>query len=79
MYFRIGPLENSAKVHWKTPVLESLLNKYAGLKAFNVIKSRLQYRRFPVNFAKFLRTPFFTEHIRQLLLEVSHELSPYYI
>ena len=28
-----------------------------------------QYRCFPVNFAKFLRTPFVTEHLRQLLLK----------
>ena len=33
----------------KTPVLESLLNK---------VKNRLQDRCFPMNCAKFLRTPF---------------------
>ena len=38
------------------------------LKACNVIKKRLQHRCFPVQFAKFLRTPYFTEHIRLLLL-----------
>ena len=42
----------------KTPVLESLLNKVAGLEACNIIKKRLQHRYFPVKFAKFLRTPF---------------------
>ena len=26
------------KIHWKTPVLESLFNKVAGLKAYNFIK-----------------------------------------
>ena len=31
----------------------------------------LQHRRFPVKFAKFLRTPFFTEHLRWLLLNSS--------
>ena len=30
---------------------------------------RLWYRYFPVNFAKFLRTPFLTEHLRWLLLK----------
>ena len=59
----------------KKPVSASLFNKYAGLKACNFIKKRLQHRYFPVKFAKFLRTPFFTEYIRQLLLKISHELS----
>ena len=31
---------------------------------------RLWYRCFPVNFAKFLRTSFLTEHLRWLLLDV---------
>ena len=43
----------------KLPVLEPLFNKYAGLKAFNFIKKRLQHRYFPVKIAKFLETPFF--------------------
>ena len=38
------------------------------LKACNFIKKRLQPRCFPVKFAKFLRTPFFTEHLRWMLL-----------
>ena len=33
-----------------------------------VIKKRLWHRCFPVNFTKFLRTPFLTEHLRWLLL-----------
>ena len=56
-------------------VLGSLFNKYAGLKACNFIKKRLQHRSFPVKFAEFLRIPFFTEYTRWLLLETSHELS----
>ena len=35
---------------------------------FNKVKKRLAHRRFPVNFVKFLRTPFFTEHLWWLLL-----------
>ena len=31
---------------------------------------RLWHKCFPVNFAKFLRTPFFTEHLRWLLLKL---------
>ena len=33
-----------------------------------LLKKRLWHRCFPMNFAKFLRTPFFTEHLRWLLL-----------
>ena len=38
----------------------------SGLKSCNFIKKRLQHRCFPVNIAKYLRTSFFTEHIRWL-------------
>ena len=58
------------KVHRKTPVLESLFNKVAGLQACNFIKKRLQRKCFPVKFAKFLRTNLFTEHLRWLLLKL---------
>ena len=40
-------------------MVEFLFNKVAALKARNFIKKRLQHRCFPVNIAKFLRTPFF--------------------
>ena len=40
-----------------------LFNKVAGLKACNFIKKRLQRRSFPIKFAKFLRIPFFIEHL----------------
>ena len=33
-----------------------------------MLKKRLWHRRFPVNFTKFLGTPFLTEHLRWLLL-----------
>ena len=35
---------------------------------FHFIKKRLQHKCFLVNFAKFLRTDFFNEHLRSLLL-----------
>ena len=34
------------------------------------LKKRLWPRYFPVNLRKFLRTPFLTEHLRWLLLEL---------
>ena len=46
-------------IHRKTPVLESLFNEVAVLKACNFIIKRLQYRCFSVKNAKFLRTPIF--------------------
>ena len=36
-----------------------------------LLKKRLLHRCFPVNFAKFLRTPFFTEYLWWLLLKFS--------
>ena len=38
------------------------------LKFATLLKKRLWHRRFPVNLAKFLRTPFFAEQLRRLLL-----------
>ena len=74
MFFKVGVLknfvtENFCNIHSKTPVLESLFNKVAGLKVCNFIKKRLQLRYLPVNIAKFLRTTFFIEHLRWLLLQ----------
>ena len=45
------------------------LNKVAGLRLATLLKKKLCHRCFPVNFPKFLRTPFLTEHLRWLLLE----------
>ena len=40
------------------------------LQTCNFIKERLQHRCFPVKSLKFLRTSFFTEHLRWLLLSI---------
>ena len=40
-----------------------------------LIKKRLWHRCFPVTFAKFLRTPFLTEHLRWLLLKAPNFIS----
>ena len=37
---------------------ESLFNKAADLRLATLLKKRLWHRFFPVNFVKFLRTPF---------------------
>ena len=59
------------KFHRKTPVLESLFNKVAGLQGCNFIRKRLQHRGFPVKFAKFFRTPTLKNICERLLLEVT--------
>ena len=42
---------------------ESLFNKVAGLRPATLLKKRLWHRCFLVNFVKFLRTPFYAEHL----------------
>ena len=39
-------------------------NKVAGIMPATLLKERLWHRCFPVNSAKFLRTPFFKERLR---------------
>ena len=51
---------------------QEVFRKTSGLQLF--LKKRLWHRCFPVNFEKFLRTPFLTEHLRWLLLDI--ELFP---
>ena len=55
-------------IHKKTPVLESLYNKFAGLKAFDFIKRKLQHRCFSVDTARFLRASFPQNTSERLLL-----------
>ena len=61
-----GVLKNFAKFTRKHT--ESLFNKVAGLMPATLLKKRLWHRYFPVNFAIFLRTPFFIEQLWWLLL-----------
>ena len=50
-------------------MLESLLEKVAGLQTCNFIKKRLENRCFSVKFDKLFRTAFSTERFRWLLLD----------
>ena len=63
--------EKLCSIHKKTPVLESLFNKVASLKAWNFIKKRLQQRYFPVNVAKLLRTSILKNMFEWLLPSIS--------
>ena len=53
------------KIHKKTPMPEPLFNRVADA---TLLKRRLWHRRFPVNIAKFLRTPFLQNTSEKLLL-----------
>ena len=46
-------------------------NKVARLRPATLLKKRLWHRSFPVNFVKFLRKPFFIEHLWRLLLKLT--------
>ena len=63
-------LEISQNSQENTCAIVSFLIKLqaSDLRPTTLLKKRLWQRCFPVNFAKFLRTPFLTEHFRWLLL-----------
>ena len=63
-----GVLRNFTKFTGKHLCQSLFFNKVAGLRPATLLKKRLWHRCFPVNFVKFLRTPFlqntfFTEHL----------------
>ena len=63
-----GVLLNFAKFTVKHLCQSLPFNKIAGLRPATLLKERLWHRCFLVNFAKFLRTLFFTEQLWWLLL-----------
>ena len=68
VFCRKGVVRNFAKFTGKHPCQSLFFNKVASLGSATLLKKSLWYRCFPVNFVKFLRTPFFLEHLRWLLL-----------
>ena len=68
MFCKKDILRNFAKFTGKRLCQSLFFNKVAGLRPATLLKKRLWHRRFPVNFAKFLRAPFFIEHLWGLLL-----------
>ena len=72
-------LENSAKFTELHLCQSLFFNKVAGLRPAALLKKRLWDRCFPVNFVKFLRTPFYIEHLWWLLLTVWGTLMLKYI
>ena len=65
-----GFLRNFEKFTGKQLFQSLFFNKVAVRRPAILLKERLWHRCFPVNFAKFLRTPFSTEHLQWLLLQV---------
>ena len=61
-------LGNFTKFTGKHVCQSLFFNKVVGLRPATLLKKMLWHRCFPVNFAKFPRTPFFTEQRRWLLL-----------
>ena len=47
-------------------------NKVAGLRAATLLKNNIWHRCFPVNSAKFLRTPYLHNTFGQLLLNIAN-------
>ena len=67
MFCKKGVLRNFPKFTGKQLCQSLFFNKVAALRP---LKKRPWHRRFPVNFPKFLRTPFLTEHLWLLLLNL---------
>ena len=57
-------LEISQNVQENNCATVSFWNKVVGLRAATLFKKGLRHRCFPVNFVKFLKTHFLTEHLR---------------
>ena len=69
VFCRKGVLRNFERFTGKHLCQSLLFNKVAGLRTVTLLKKRLWYRCFPVNFSKFLKTPSITEHLRWLVLK----------
>ena len=63
-------LKNFTKFSAKHLCWSVFFNKVSGMRPATLSEKRLQQRCFPVNFVKFLRTPFLQNTSRQLLLFV---------
>ena len=61
-------LKNFAKSTGKRLCQSLFFNRVVGLRSATLLKKKLWHRCFPVNFAKFLRTPFVQKTSGQLLI-----------
>ena len=74
VFCKKGVLRNFTKFTGKHLCRSLFFNKVTGLRSATLLKERLWPRYFPVNFAKFLRTPFLKEHLWWLLLNIEYLL-----
>ena len=70
MFWKKGVLGNFVKFTGKLLCQSLFFNIVADLRPATLLKKKLWHRHFPVNFAKFLRTPLLMEHLWWLLLVV---------
>ena len=68
LFCKKGVLRNFGKLTGKHLCQRLFLNKNTGLWPATLLLKRLWGRYFPVNFPKFLRTPFYIENLWWLLL-----------
>ena len=71
-----GALKNFTNFTEKHLYQSLFFNKVAGLRTATLLKKRLWHRCFPVNFLKFLRTPFLRNTSGRLFL--THLFSMYF-
>ena len=70
VFCKKGVIRNFAKFTRKHLCQSLVIKKVAGRRPATLLKKRPWHRSFRVNFVKFLRTPFFTEHLWWLLLQI---------
>ena len=75
VFCKKGVLRNFIKFTGKHLWQSLLFNKVTGLRPATLLNKRLWHRCFPVNFMKFLRTPFQIEHLWWLLLKFIHQIT----
>ena len=68
-FYKKGVLRNFTKLTGEHLCQGLFFNKVAGLRPATRLEKRLWHRCFPVNFVKFLRTPFYIKHLWWLLLK----------
>ena len=64
LFFKKGCSKKFCNIHRKTPMLESLFNKVAGLQGCSFIKKRLQHRCFFCEYYKLFKNSYFEEHLK---------------
>ena len=75
VFCKKGLLRNLTKFTRKHLCQSLFFNKVTGLRSATLLKSRLWHRSFPVNLVKFLRIPFYLEHLWWLLLAIVQRFS----